>query len=58
MYPSGVSAVSASLAAGGRSAVRSVSIRPGAIALQVIPRLASSRAVVFVRPISPALAAA
>ena len=51
-------AVSASLAAGGRSAISSVSIRPGAIALQVIPRLASSRAVVLVRPISPALAAA
>ena len=40
------------------SAVRSVSMRPGARALQVIPRLANSRAVVFVRPMRPALAAA
>ena len=36
----------------------SVSMNPGATALQVIPRLATSRAIDFVSPTSPALLAA
>ena len=55
--PSGVAARSRSLRASGRSRVSSVSTKPGATALQVIDRLASSRAVALVRPMSPAFAA-
>ncbi len=40
------------------SAVMSVSIKPGAIALTVTPRDANSRAHDCVKPISPALLAA
>ena len=40
-----------------RSRVISVSIKPGATALQVIPLGASSLATALVRPMSPALAA-
>ena len=40
----------------GRSWVSSVSTNPGATALAVMPRDASSRAVALVRPISPAFA--
>jgi hypothetical protein len=42
--------------ASGRSFVSSVRTKPGATALQVMPRDASSRAVAFVRPINPAFA--
>ena len=38
-------------------AVMSDAMNPGATALHVMVRLANSRAVVFVRPITPALAA-
>ena len=55
--PSGVRAVISVLSASGRSWVSSVRTNPGATALTVIERLASSRAVALVRPISPALAA-
>ena len=40
----------------GRSWVSSVSTNPGATALTVMPREASSRAVALVSPISPAFA--
>ena len=36
----------------------SVAMNPGATALHVMPRLASSRAITFVSPINPALLAA
>ena len=41
-----------------KTSVISVWINPGAIAFTVIPRLASSRAIVFVRPMIPAFEAA
>ena len=47
----------ASRAASGSARVMSVSMKPGATALQRTPRPASSRAVVFVSPMTPALAA-
>ena len=40
------------------ASVMSVSMKPGAIALTVMPREASSRATDFVKPITPALLAA
>jgi hypothetical protein len=55
--PSGVRAVISAWSASGRSFVSSVRTKPGATALQVIPREASSRAVAYESPISPALAA-
>ena len=45
-------------AASGRTAVISVSMKPGATALTVTPRVASSLARDLVRPMSPALLAA
>ena len=54
---SGVAAVICSWRFWGRSCVSSVSTKPGATALQVMPREASSRAVAFVSPIRPAFAA-
>ncbi len=54
--PSGVRAVISSRSSWARPAVSSVSMNPGATALQVMPRLASSRAVALVSPMSPALA--
>ena len=47
---------SCSLSASGRSWVSSVSTKPGATALQVIVRLASSRALALVSPMTPAFA--
>ena len=47
-----------SLISSERTPVISVSTNPGAIAFTVIPRLPSSLAIVFVRPITPALDAA
>jgi hypothetical protein len=55
--PSGVLEVISAWRASGRSWVSSVRTKPGATALQVIPRDASSRAVAFVRPMRPAFAA-
>ena len=55
--PSGVRAVISCLSSSGRSWVSSVRTNPGATALTVMPREASSRAVALVKPISPALAA-
>ena len=54
--PSGMAAKSP-LSWPDRSRVISVSIKPGATALQVIPLGASSLATALVRPMSPALAA-
>ena len=48
----------ASTTASGTSLVMSVSMKPGATALTVTPRRATSAATVLVRPIRPALAAA
>jgi hypothetical protein len=55
--PSGVRDVISAWSAAGRSCVSSVRTNPGATALQVMPREASSRAVAFVSPIRPAFAA-
>ncbi len=55
--PSGVAVRIPSWIASDRPDVSSVSTNPGATALQVMPREASSRAVAFVSPIRPALAA-
>ncbi len=40
------------------ASLMSVAINPGAITFAVMPRLASSRAVAFVNPMTPAFAAA
>ena len=53
--PSGVCALIWSVRLAGRSLVSSVTTKPGATALQVMPRDATSRAVALVRPIRPAL---
>jgi len=53
----GVALRIASWIVSGRPAVSSVSTKPGATALHVMPRLATSRATAFVRPMSPAFAA-
>ena len=54
----GLRAGTALSTASGRSFVMSVSMKPGATALTVTPRRATSAAIVLVIPISPALAAA
>jgi drug/metabolite transporter superfamily protein YnfA len=53
-WPSGVCFLIWSWSSSGRSLVSSVMMNPGATALAVIPRLATSRATAFVRPIRPA----
>ena len=53
--PSGVAALMASLTLAGKESVSSVTTKPGATALQVMPRDATSRAVALVRPMRPAL---
>ena len=58
MRLSGTAFMAASSALWFISRVISVSTKPGAMALHVTPRLASSLATVLVRPISPALAEA
>src|SRR5579884_439398 len=57
MRPRGISGRRRSRAAGSSAAVMAVSIKPGATALTVIPREATSWATALVRPIKPALAA-
>ena len=56
--PSGICPPTVLLTCSGRASVMSVAMNPGATALQVIERLASSRAMVFVNPSRPALEAA
>src|SRR5699024_3509971 len=55
---SGICSVTVVFTCSGSTSVISVSINPGATAFTVIPLLASSLAMVFVRPITPALEAA
>jgi len=51
----GTAEIPFSSVAGAIEPVMSVSINPGATALTVMPRDATSRAIAFVRPTSPAL---
>jgi hypothetical protein len=54
--PSGVRSVSCAFSGSGRSCVSYVSTKPGATALTVMLRDASSRAAAFVSPMRPAFA--
>ena len=56
--PSGICVTTPLFSSSGSPLVMSVAMKPGATALHVMPRLASSRAITFVSPISPALLAA